>query len=248
MKISIYDSKDDLGKHAAAAGGEQIRQEIRAKGRASIILATGASQFEMLNALVAETGIDWKKVTIFHLDEYVGIPETHPASFVKYLKERFSAKVPTLGKFNYIRGDAPDTNAEISRLNRLIEKEQIAVAFIGIGENGHLAFNDPPADLKTGEPYITVELDLACRKQQTGEGWFPTVNDVPKKAISMSIPFILKSRCIICTVPDARKAKAINMALYAKIDPKNPCASLRNHNNCYLMMDRPAAGKILVKG
>lgn len=248
MKISIFDTKEDLGKHAADTGAEQIRQAIKARGKASIILATGASQFEMLNALINEPQIDWKKIKVFHLDEYVGIPETHPASFRKYLKERFVSKVPGLMAFNYIRGDAADTADEIKRLNTLIQNEQIDAAFIGIGENGHLAFNDPPADLKTGDPYIMVELDDACRKQQTGEGWFASVSEVPKKAVSMAIPFILKSRCIICTVPDTRKAKAVNMALYGKIGPKNPCASLRNHANCYLMLDRPAAAKILKKG
>ena len=248
MRIYIYDNKDDLGLHSAATGAEKIRQAIAEKGRASIILATGASQFEMINALIKEKGIDWSKVTAFHLDEYVGLPETHPASFRKYLKERFAAKVPALAAFHYVGGDAPDTDAEITRLNKLIENETIDAAFIGIGENGHLAFNDPPADLKTKEPFMIVELDEACRQQQTGEGWFASINDVPKKAITMTIPFILKSKCIICTVPDSRKAAAISMALYGNNDPDNPCAALRNHDNCYLLMDRPGATKILVKG
>ncbi|MCL2478315.1 MAG: glucosamine-6-phosphate deaminase [Treponema sp.] len=248
MQICIYDNKENLGKYAAAAGAEQIRQAIKARGKASVILATGASQFEMLDALTKETGIDWKKVTAFHLDEYVGLPETHPASFRKYLKERFAAKVPRLAAFHYIGGDAPDTAAEVARINSLIRNVQIDAAFIGIGENGHLAFNDPPADLKTGDPYIVVELDKACRRQQTGEGWFKTIDDVPVKAISMTIPFILKSSCIICTVPDSRKAQAVHMALYGNMDPKHPCAALRSHANCYLMVDRPAAGKILAKG
>ena len=248
MKICIYDSKDDLGIHSAAIGAECIRKAIAKKGRASVILATGASQFEMINALVKETGIDWSKVTAFHLDEYAGIPATHPASFRKYLRERFAAKVPPLAAFHYVEGDAPDINAEVTRIGNLIAKETIDAAFIGIGENGHLAFNDPPADLETSAPYIVVELDEACRKQQTGEGWFASLDDVPKKAISMSIPFILKSRCIICTVPDSRKAQAISMALYGKNDPHHPCAALRSHSNCYLMMDRPAAAKILAQG
>ena len=248
MRICIYDTKDDLGNHAAAIGAEQIRQAIRAKGKTSIILATGASQFEMLKALVKEPGIDWSKVTAFHLDEYTGISIKHPASFRKYLKERFVSRVPNLGAFNFIEGDAPDIDAEIKRINKLIKGEKIDAAFIGIGENGHLAFNDPPADLAAKDPYIMVKLDKACRQQQAGEGWFPTIDDVPKKAVSMTIPFILKSRCIICTVPDSRKAAAIKMALYGNIDPANPCASLRNHANCYLLMDRQAAGKILVKG
>ena len=245
MRICIYETKDDLGRHAAALGAEQIRNAIKTRGRASVILATGASQFEMINALVKETNIDWSKVTAFHLDEYVGLSEKHPASFRKYLRERFAAKVPALAAFHYIQGDAPDTAAEVRRINALIKNEQIDAAFIGIGENGHLAFNDPPADLKTNDPYIVVELDEACRQQQTGEGWFPAINDVPRKAVSMTIPFILRSSCIVCTVPDSRKAPAIKMALYGNMDANNPCASLRSHSNCYLMMDRPAAEKIL---
>jgi len=246
MKICIYETKDDLGIHAAAAGAERIRKAIKAKGKASIILATGASQFEMINALTKEPGIDWSKVTAYHLDEYVGIPETHPASFRKYLKERFIAKVPSLAAFNFVKGDSPDLAAEIKRINALIKNEQIDAAFIGIGENGHLAFNDPPANLTSADPFIIVELDEACRKQQAGEGWFPTINDVPIKAISMTIPFIMKSKCIICTVPDSRKADAVKMALTGSIDANHPCASLRNHADCYLMLDGPAAEKILV--
>jgi len=246
MRICIYDTKDDLGLHAAAIGAEQIRQAIAAKERSSIILATGASQFEMLRSLCAEKGIDWSRVTAFHLDEYVGIPADHPASFRKYLRERFAARVPSLAAFHYIEGDAPDTAAELRRINALIKNETIDAAFIGIGENGHLAFNDPPADLQTNSPYLVVELDEACRRQQTGEGWFASVNDVPRKAISMSIPFILKSRCIICTVPDARKAPAVAMAVNGKSDPMHPCAALRSHKNCYLMLDRPAAEDILI--
>ena len=245
MRICIYESKEDLGLHAAALGAEHIRQAIAARGRASIILATGASQFEMLNALCAETGIDWGRVTVFHLDEYVGISPEHPASFRNYLRQRFVAKVPPLAAFHYIQGDASDTAAELRRLNELIKNEDIDAAFIGIGENGHLAFNDPPADLETGSPYIVVELDERCRQQQTGEGWFASVNEVPRRAISMSIPFILKSRCIICTVPDARKANAVAMALYGEADALHPCATLRSHGNCYLLVDTAAAGEIL---
>jgi glucosamine-6-phosphate deaminase len=244
MRIGIFEDKKDLGIHAAALGAEKIRCAIKNRGRASIILATGASQFEMLTALCSENGIDWSLVSVFHLDEYVGISKDHPASFRKYLHERFTSKVKPLAAFNYIEGDAKDTLAEIKRINGIIEKENIDAAFIGIGENGHLAFNDPPADLKTSDPYILVKLDEPCRRQQIGEGWFSSIDDVPPTAISMSIPFILKSRCIICTVPDARKAGAVAMALYDSPDSLHPCASLRKHDNCYLLVDMPAAGKI----
>ena len=248
MKIGIFENKEDLGLHAAALGAEQIRRAIAAKGRASIILATGASQFEMLDSLTADPNIDWSRVKAFHLDEYVGISREHPASFRKYLRERFTAKVPSLNAFCCIEGDAPDTEAELRRISALIETEDIDVAFIGIGENGHLAFNDPPADLETTSPYLVVELDERCRRQQVGEGWFSSVEEVPQKAISMSIPFILKSKYLICTVPDSRKAAAVAMALYDQADPLHPCAALRNHANCYLLVDRPAAGKILSRG
>jgi glucosamine-6-phosphate deaminase len=247
VRIGIFEDKNDLGRHAAAVGAEQIRRALKEKGRASIIVATGASQFEMLDALVNEGGIDWKKVRAFHLDEYVGISAGHKASFRKYLRERFEEKVAPLNAFFYIEGDAPDTAAELRRISRLITDREIDVAFIGIGENGHLAFNDPPADLSTPEPYRVVELDEACRKQQVGEGWFASLGEVPLRAISMSIPQILKSRCIICTVPDSRKAAAAAMALYSPIDPQYPCAVLRNHGNCYLLVDRFAATGILAR-
>lgn len=245
MRIGIYENPADLGRHAAAIGAERIRGAIEKKGQACIILATGASQFEMVKALIAEPGIDWKKVEAFHLDEYVGISPAHKASFRKYLRERFEKKVPDLGAFNYIEGDAKETGAEVRRISKLIKARTIDVAFIGIGENGHLAFNDPPANLTTGDPYLVVELDKACRMQQVGEGWFESIDKVPERAISMSIPQILKSKCIVCTVPDARKAKAVDMALHSPVDAKHPAASLRNHKDCYLLTDKAAAQKIL---
>jgi glucosamine-6-phosphate deaminase len=201
----------------------------------------------MLSFLVREKGIDWKKVMVFHLDEYVGISSSHPASFRRYLRERFEARVSALGAFHYIEGDAPDTAAEVRRISRLIEGQEIDAAFIGIGENGHLAFNDPPADLQTRAPYLVVDLDTPCRAQQVGEGWFASLDDVPRQAISMSIPQILKSRCIICTVPDSRKAAAVDMAIHAPADPLHPCAALRNHGDCYLLTDQAGAARIVVK-
>ena len=247
MRICMYEDKQDLGRHAARIGIDRIRETIARKGHANIILATGASQFEVLETLTAAKGIAWDKVEVFHLDEYVGIPVTHPASFRKYLKERFEQKVPTLRKFHYINADSPDLEAEVSRLSALITGRQIDVAFIGIGENGHLAFNDPPADLTTSKPYLVVALDEACRRQQVGEGWFKSMAEVPTHAVSMSIPQILLSGCIVCTVPDARKAAAVEMAARASIGPEHPCASLREHGDCYLMLDYPAALRLLEK-
>ena len=244
MRICIYKDALDMGKHAAMIAALHIRHAIEKKAECSLILATGTSQFTMLDALVKEPNIDWSKVEVFHLDEYVGIPDTHNASFRKYLRERFAERVPALQAFHYIHADAPNLSQELTRLSRLIASKTIDVACIGIGENGHLAFNDPPAQLTTKEPYLVVQLDEACRKQQVGEGWFKNISEVPLQAISMSIPQILKSECIVCSVPAARKAEAVYMAVAAPIDPMHPCASLRAHSNCYLMLDRPAASLI----
>ena len=172
MRICIFENALDLGSHSAMVVSMHIRRALQEKGECSIILATGTSQLTMLDALVKDHDIDWTKVEVFHLDEYVGIPETHKASFRKYLRERFADRVPGLRSFHYIKADADDLSKEIARLSDLISSKNIDVACIGIGENGHLAFNDPPANLDTKEPYLIVQLDEACRRQQVGEGWF----------------------------------------------------------------------------
>jgi glucosamine-6-phosphate deaminase len=177
---------------------------------------------------------------MFHLDEYVGLPETHPASFRRYLKERLIDRVHP-GTVHVIRGDAPDSQAECQRLNRLIAQHQIDVAFVGIGENGHLAFNDPPADFAVDDPYIVVALDDACRRQQLGEGWFASLEDVPRRAISMSIKQIMRSRAIVCTVPDQRKAQAVHDCLTGEVSPLHPASILRQHERAYLFLDADAA-------
>ncbi len=241
MEIIISTTKQELGKKAAQKGAELIRQTISEKGNANIIVATGASQFEMLGELVKEN-IDWSVVTAFHLDEYIGIPETHPASFRKYLKERFVNNV-SLKEFIYVNSSV-NPYEECARLGELIGKHPIDVAFVGIGENGHLAFNDPPADFETDESYLVVNLDDDCRRQQLGEGWFPTFDDVPKQAISMSIKQIMKSGFIICSVPDARKAKAVFNTVYGAISPSNPASIMRNHPQTFLFLDLPAASKL----
>ncbi len=241
MNVVVCKDKAELGTKAAAQGAELIRRAIAARGRANIIVATGASQFEMLAALTTAEGIDWGKVTAFHLDEYVGLPEGHPASFCKYLKERFAEKLPVpIGEFHYVDGQA-DPQAECRRLDELIRRHPIDVAFVGIGENGHLAFNDPPADFDTDEPYIVVKLDEACRRQQLGEGWFKTLEDVPTRAISMSIRQIMASEVIVCSVPDRRKAEAVRMTLEGEITPQAPASVLRRHGNCYLYLDEASA-------
>jgi glucosamine-6-phosphate deaminase len=241
MKIEIALDKTDLGARAAGEGAAAIRAAIARRGACTIILATGASQFEMLDALVAEAGIDWSKVVAFHLDEYVGLPATHPASFRRYLAERFVARVPSLGEFVPIDADADDVEAELSRLNRLIRGRTIDLCFAGIGENCHLAFNDPPADFEVEAPYILVDLDEACRRQQLGEGWFPSLDAVPRRAISMSVRQMLKSERMILCVPDARKARAVRAAVEGPITPDHPASALQRHENCVLYLDPPAA-------
>ena len=237
MYISRFNDKTTMGQSAAAQAATAIFNAIEADGKASIILATGASQFEMLSALVAAKTIDWSKVELFHLDEYIGLPVTHPASFRKYLRERFVEQVENLGAFHEVCGDASDPTAECQRLNHLIKNREIAVACVGIGENGHLAFNDPPADFETEEPYIIVELDEKCRQQQLGEGWFPTLGDVPQKAISMSCRQILKAKQIVCTVPDLRKAEAVRDSVYGDVSPNVPASILQKHPDCTLFLD-----------
>lgn len=241
MQIKIWNTSQEMGQAAAEYGVQAIKQAIAEKDLATIILATGASQFEMLAQLVTVTDIDWSKVTAFHLDEYIGLSESHPASFRKYLKERFVAKVPALHRFHFVEGDRDNPEEECARLNRRIQQRQIDVAFIGIGENGHLAFNDPPADFETETPYIIVELDEACRKQQLGEGWFKSLEDVPRKAISMSIRQIMKSHRLVVTVPDARKAKAVQCAVEGEVTNMCPASRLQEHPDCRLFLDTASA-------
>ncbi len=177
---------------------------------------------------------------MFHLDEYIGFSADHPASFRRYLRERLTSRVP-IGTAHFIEGDASNLEKELDRLNGLLASTPIDVAFVGIGENGHLAFNDPPANFEVATPYIIVHLDEACRRQQFGEGWFKTLEDVPKRAISMSVKQIMKSAHIICTVPDRRKAKAVKACLEGEIGPMVPASILRRHSQCFLFLDREAA-------
>ena len=230
-----------IGAAAAERGAAAIRAALAAHGEATIIVATGASQFETLGHLVKAEGIDWSKVTAFHLDEYVGLAVSHPASFRKYLAERFVAPLGGAVSFVPVEGDAADPQAEAARLGRLIAGRRIDVCFAGIGENCHLAFNDPPADFDTEEPFIVVALDEACRRQQLGEGWFPDLEAVPARAISMSIRQIMKSRLIVLSVPDRRKAEAVRAAVEGPVDPAWPASILQRHDQAVLLVDPPAA-------
>jgi glucosamine-6-phosphate deaminase len=238
MKIEIYNTAHELGKASAKHAAQLLRKTIEANGSANIILATGTSQFETLNGLINED-VDWSKVTMFHLDEYIGLPITHPASFRKYLIERFISKVD-LKQVLLMNGET-NSQQECEKLSELIKQHPIDVALVGIGENGHLAFNDPPADFETEEPYIIVELDNACRQQQMNEGWFKSIDDVPQKAISMSVKQIMKSKNIICSVPDKRKAIAIKNCFENSVSNLYPASILQTHNNCVVYLDKDSA-------
>lgn len=239
MILKVFNDKSQLGQAAAMQAAALINRAIAARGQARIIAATGMSQFEFLRALIATPGLDWTRVEMFHLDEYVGLPLTHPASFRKYLLERF---IEPAGLSNYHLLDGETDPAEVCRsIGALIQAAPIDVAFVGIGENGHLAFNDPPADFETEAAYIVVNLDEACRRQQVGEGWFAGLENVPQQAISMTINQILKAEEILCIAPDARKAEAIKACLEGEISPLAPASALRNHAKVTLYLDTPSA-------
>lgn len=243
MKPEVLSTPAAMGKRAAEIGGDAIRAAIESRGQANIVVATGASQFEVFKGLIARADIDWPRVTGFHLDEYIGLPPSHGASFRKYLKERFVDHVP-LAAFHYVDGNAADPLAECRRLGELIAKHPIDVMFCGIGENGHLAFNDPPADFETPQAYIVVDLDEACRRQQLGEGWFPSLDEIPTQAISMSIQQILKSALIVCSVPDERKAAAVQAAAEGPVTQDVPASILQRHEHCHLLLDEAAASRL----
>ncbi len=242
MKLHITNTPKELGVAAGKAAADLIRKALAEKGKANIILATGSSQFETLEQLIKED-IDWSKITMFHLDEYIGLPESSPASFRKYLKDRFLSKVPALESVNLVNGEG-SPEEECSRLGDIISKNPIDVALVGIGENGHLAFNDPPADFETDKPFLVVNLDEPCRMQQLGEGWFETIEDVPKQAISMSVRQIMKAEHIICSVPDSRKAKAVKDSLEQQVGNDYPSSILQMHPDCRLYLDKASASQL----
>lgn len=240
MLIKMSQDKTSLSRAAAEQAASAIRRAIADRGRTRIIAATGASQFDFLDALTATPGIDWTKVEAFHLDEYIGLPAAHPASFRKFLRERLASKTGIVN-FHFIDGDAADPSAIVREVARQLASAPIDVAFLGIGENGHIAFNDPPADFATEDPYIIVNLDEACRRQQVGEGWFADISEVPTRAISMSPRQILKARELIVCVPDKRKANAVKMCVEAEISPLAPASILRRHANATVYLDEDSA-------
>ncbi|MEJ7588680.1 MAG: glucosamine-6-phosphate deaminase [Ferruginibacter sp.] len=243
MKVIQKANPGELGKSAGRLAAQMIRAAIENKGQANIILATGTSQFETLSQLIKED-IDYSKVVMFHLDEYIGLPESSPASFRKYLKDRFLAMVAPLKEVYLVNGET-DPVTECERLGNLILKNPVDVALVGFGENGHLGFNDPPADFETEAPFIIVDLDENCRKQQLGEGWFPSIADVPQRAITMSVKQVMKSKHIICSVPDLRKAKAVKDCLEQPVSNLYPGSILQLHEDCTCYLDSSSASLLI---
>jgi glucosamine-6-phosphate deaminase len=240
MDVHIYDTIEQMAEAAADRTATELTRFINEKGHASLMLSTGASQIAYLKALVKRTDVEWGKTTMFHLDEYVGLPQTHPSSFYRYLRERIS-DIVNPKEIMFINGMGPNPEAECERMAALLPEDGIDVNLVGIGENAHIAFNDPPADFDTKKMFFVATLAEAARKQQLGEGWFPTLDDVPRTAISITVPGIMKSKCIISVVPDARKAQAVKRALTEPISPDCPATILRKHPHAHLFVDAPAA-------
>jgi len=237
--MKVFEDKHSLSEAAAEQASAAMRRAILDRGCARIIVATGASQLDFLDALAGAKTIDWRQVEMFHLDEYVGLPISHPASFRKYLLERLIRKVG-IRKYHLLDGDG-DTSQVVGNVGKALREAPVDVAFAGIGENGHLAFNDPPADFETEQPYLIVDLDEACVRQQVGEGWFANISEVPRQAISMSVRQLLKAREIICVVPDERKAPAVKLCFEGEISPMAPASILRTHPAATIYLDRESA-------
>jgi glucosamine-6-phosphate deaminase len=241
-KIKTYVDRSTMSRAAARHAARTLGDAIARRGQARIVAATGASQFEFLAALTKAPGVDWTRVEMFHLDEYVGLSIEHPASFRKYLLDRL-IEPAGIRRYHLLNGER-DAALVADRVGREVAAAEVDVAFVGIGENGHLAFNDPPADFASERPYIIVTLDEACRRQQVGEGWFRSVDEVPEQAISMTVRQILKSREIICVVPDARKADAVKACVDGEVSPMAPASILRTHAHTTLYLDRDSAARL----
>jgi glucosamine-6-phosphate deaminase len=240
MEIRKYPTSREASRQAAMYGARELSRAIQCRDEACAVLATGASQFEMYEALVQQP-VDWSAVTAFALDEYLGLSADHPACFRRYLEERFVSKVSRLKAFQAIDGTTATLEEECRRLAESIAEHPVDVAFLGIGENGHIAFNDPPADFTIDSPYLIVSLDRACRRQQFAEGWFLSIEAVPSRAISMSITQIMKSRLIVCTVPEERKAVAVRNALEGPVTNLVPASILQRHPRCRIFLDEDSA-------
>jgi len=241
MNIYIFDNKRETSKAAAEKAIKILNDTIVQKGEANFVMATGASQFDFIDYLVSDKTVEWGKTNMFHLDEYIGLKEIHPASFRQYLNERFVSKV-NLKTITLIHGDVEDPEEECDILNNILGNRIIDIVFLGIGENGHLAFNDPPADFETKKSFKIVNLDKACRSQQVKEGWFNKIDEVPKRAITMTINQIIKAKNIVCTVPGKRKAQAIKDCLQdANVCNQYPASILKKHDKAYIYLDLESA-------
>jgi glucosamine-6-phosphate deaminase len=242
MNITISTNAKELGKSAANLVAAKLNEVLKLKGEARIVLSTGSSQFEMFQALIKEE-TDWTKVEVFHLDEYFGLPVTHKASFRKYLYERFINLVP-VKEFHSIDVER-DITGLIRELTSSIRRKPVDLGLIGIGVNGHIAFNDPPADFDTHDAYIVVKLNHQCKMQQLDEGWFETLKDVPDEAVSMSVWQIMQCRSIISVVPHLVKADAVYKTLTGKLSNEIPATILKKHPDWNLFLDQNSASKII---
>jgi glucosamine-6-phosphate deaminase len=240
MLLRVFDDKVSLGRAAAEQAANAIQRAIAARGSARIVAATAASQLQFLEALTSMPGLDWNRVEAFHLDEYIGLPVTHPGSFRKMLLEQLVRKTG-IRNYHLLDGDARDPAEVARRVGEELASAPVDVAFLGIGENGHIAFNDPPADFQVEDPYIVVNLDEACRRQQVGEAWFADISQVPSQALSMSVRQILKAKEILAVVPDSRKAQAIRKCFEGEISPAAPASILRTHPNATIYLDHDSA-------
>jgi glucosamine-6-phosphate deaminase len=237
--VKVYQDKISLSRAAAEQASGALRRAIRDQGHARIIVATGASQLDFLDSVTRAEGIDWQRVEMFHLDEYIGLPITHPASFRKYLLERLIHKTG-IKNYHLLNGEG-NTEEVVRSVSEALRSAPVDLAFVGVGENGHLAFNDPPADFRSEDAYLIVNLDEACRRQQVNEGWFADISEVPRQAISMSVRQILKAKGIIAVVPDERKAQAVKLCIEGEINPMAPASILRTHPATTLYLDRESA-------
>lgn len=247
MTVEVFESNAALGKTAAKDFAEIVNHTVRERGEASIIFATGNSQLSFMQALRETPNIPWKNVLAFHMDEYLGMSETHPASFRRFLRENITDLFQARATYG-LQGDAADIVAEIARYEALLKEHPPVLCVLGIGENGHLAFNDPPADFHTTKTLHVVTLDETCRRQQVGEGHFANINQVPTQALSLTVPALLKPAHVMALVPEARKANAVKAALEGPVTELCPASILRTHAHVKLYLDRDSASLLKTKG
>jgi glucosamine-6-phosphate deaminase len=240
-QVHIYPQQRAMADAAAETATRLIRSAVEKTGMARVVAATGNSQMAFIESLVKHSEVPWPQVEIFHMDEYVGMSATHPASFRLWIKTRIAEKVPA-SQVHYLQGDSDDLGSEIERYTRLMMAGPIDVAFVGFGENGHIAFNDPPvADFNDPAVIKVVELDLACRLQQKGEGHFPTLQDVPLQALTLTCPALFRAAAWVSCVPELRKAKAVRDALEGPISAQCPASLVRKHSNAHVFLDSESA-------